>query len=138
MLQQQINRSPDLKRLRDEGFEIEVKGGQLVVHHIPYVNSSREVKFGKLISPLSLNNDVTIKPDNHVINFMGEYPCNNDGTPITAIQHQTLNQPLFDGVVMKILAKDFRVIKVPERKICKECDLKTFCTAEGLITGLDQ
>jgi len=100
MLQQQINRSPDLKRLRDEGFEIEVKGGQLVVHHIPYVNSSREVKFGKLISPLSLNNDVTIKPDNHVINFMGEYPCNNDGTPITAIQHQTLNQPLFDGVVM--------------------------------------
>jgi len=100
MLQQQINRSPDLKRLRDEGFEIEVISGQLVVHHIPYVNASREVKFGKLISPLSLNNDVTIKPDNHVINFMGEYPCNNDGTIITAIQHQTLNQQLFDGVVM--------------------------------------
>lgn len=100
MLQQQINRSPDLKRLRDEGFEIEVKGGQLIVHHIPYVNSSREVKFGKLISPLSLNNDVTIKPDNHVINFMGEYPCNNDGTPITAIQHQALNQQLFDGIII--------------------------------------
>jgi hypothetical protein len=65
--QQQINRSPDLKRLRDEGFEIEVKGGYLIVHHIPYVNSNREVKFGKLISTLSLNNDVTVKPDNHVI-----------------------------------------------------------------------
>jgi hypothetical protein len=100
MLQQQINRSPDLKRLRDEGFEIEVKGGQLIVHHIPYVNNNREVKFGKLITPLSLNNDVTIKPDNHVINFMGEYPCNNDGTIITAIQHQALNQPLFDGIII--------------------------------------
>jgi hypothetical protein len=58
------------------------------------------VKFGKLITPLSLNNDVTIKPDNHVINFMGEYPCNNDGTIITAIQHQALNQPLFDGIII--------------------------------------
>lgn len=101
MLQQQINRSPDLKRLRDEGFEIEVKSGQLIVHHIPYVNSNREVKYGKLISPLSLNNDVTIKPDNHVINFMGEYPCNNDGTIITAIQHSgQMNQALFDDLVI--------------------------------------
>jgi hypothetical protein len=100
MLQQQINRSSDLKRLRDEGFEIEVKNGQLIVHHIPYVNSKREIKLGKLISPLSFNNNVTIKPDNHVINFMGEYPCNNDGTIITAIQHQSLNQQLFDGIVI--------------------------------------
>mgnify|MGYP003556001701 CR=1 FL=1 len=66
MLQQQINHSWDLKKLRDEGFEIEVKGGHLVVHHIPYVNSKREIKFGKLISALTLNNNVTIKPDNHV------------------------------------------------------------------------
>jgi hypothetical protein len=100
MQQQQINRSPDLKRLRDEGYEVEIKGGQLIVHHIPYVNSNREIKFGKLISPLSLNNDVTIKPDNHVINFMGEHPCNNDGTIITAIQHSKLNQQLFDGIVL--------------------------------------
>lgn len=97
----QINRSPDLKRLRDEGFEIEVKGGYLIVHHIPYVNSNREVKLGKLITSLSLNNDVTIRPDNHVINFMGEYPCNNDGSFITAIQHSAqLNEQLFDSIVI--------------------------------------
>lgn len=101
MLQQQINRSPDLKRLRDEGYEIEVSGGYLIVHHIPYVNSGREVNFGKLISTLSLNNDVTIKPDNHVINFMGEYPCNNDGSIITAIQHSgQMNQLLFEGIII--------------------------------------
>jgi len=99
MLQQQINRSPDLKRLRDEGYEIEVKNGHLIVHNIPYVNSNRKIKYGKLISPLSLNNNVTIRPDTHVINYMGEYPCNNDGTPISAIQHSgQLNQPLFDGI----------------------------------------
>ena len=56
MLLAQINRSPDLKQLVDEGFEIEVKGGHLIVHHIPYVNSSREIKYGTLITALSLNN----------------------------------------------------------------------------------
>jgi DNA helicase-2/ATP-dependent DNA helicase PcrA len=39
----------------------------------------------------------------------------------------------FDGVVAKIQARDFRVTNVPERKVCKECDLKGFCAAEGLI-----
>jgi hypothetical protein len=101
MLQQLINRSPDLKRLRDEGYEIEVKGGYLIVNHIPYVNGNKEVKFGKLITSLSLNNNATIRPDNHVISFMGEYPCNQDGTIITAIQHSVLmNQRLFDDIVI--------------------------------------
>jgi len=39
----------------------------------------------------------------------------------------------FDGVVAKIQAGDFRVAHVPERKVCKECDLKSFCAGEGLI-----
>jgi len=142
MLQQQINRSPDLKRLRDEGFEIEVKGGYLIVHHIPYVNSGKEVKYGKLISPLSLNNDVTIKPDNHVINFMGEHPCNNDGSIITAIQHSSQNQPLFDGIVINFsfsnkppngydnyydkISRYAEIISAPAKSIDKMVTAKTF------------
>ncbi|MFR7634026.1 MAG: DUF6791 domain-containing protein, partial [Streptococcus salivarius] len=43
MSQQLINHSPDLKRLRDEGYEIEVHGGHLLVHHIPYVRSNKEI-----------------------------------------------------------------------------------------------
>ncbi len=100
MSQQLINHSPDLKRLRDEGYEVEVRGGQLIVHHIPYLNSKREINFGKLISPLTLNGNTTSKPDNHVINFMGEYPCNKDGSIITTIQHGQPNSKLFEDVVM--------------------------------------
>jgi predicted ThiF/HesA family dinucleotide-utilizing enzyme len=100
MLLAQINRSPDLKQLIDEGFEIEVKGGHLIVRHIPYVNSTREIKYGVLITPLSLNNDVTIKPDTHVMGFMGEHPCNRDGSIITAIHHSSPNQQITDGFVM--------------------------------------
>lgn len=100
MLLAQINRSKDLKQLIDEGFEVEVKGGHLVVHQIPYVNSSRQIKYGKLVSTLALNGDVTVKPDTHVMGFMGEHPCNKDGSIITAIQHSNANQQVADGIVM--------------------------------------
>lgn len=95
-----VNRNPDLKRLRDEGFEIEVRGGHLIAHHIPYVNSNREVKIGKLISTLELNNDVVLKPNTHQIYFMGEHPCNNDGSILSAIFHSVPNQQLFDDIIL--------------------------------------
>ncbi len=100
MLLAQINRSQDLKQLIDKGFEVEVKGGHLVVHQIPYVNSSCQIKYGKLISTLALNGDVTVKPDTHVMGFMGEHPCNKDGSIITAIQHSNANQQISEGIVM--------------------------------------
>jgi DNA helicase II / ATP-dependent DNA helicase PcrA len=39
----------------------------------------------------------------------------------------------FDEVVGKIQIGDFRIVRVPERNVCKECDLRTFCAAEGLF-----
>jgi len=39
----------------------------------------------------------------------------------------------FDAVVKKIRAKDFHIITVPERKVCKECDIKSLCAGERLI-----
>lgn len=100
MLLAQINLSPDLKQLIDEGFEIEVKGGHLIVHHVPYVNNRCQIKYGKLITTLALNNDITVKPDTHVMGFMGEHPCNKNGSIITAIQHSNPNQQLQDGIVI--------------------------------------
>lgn len=93
MSQQLINHSPDLKRLRDEGYEIEVRGGYLLVHHIPYVNQNKQICNGVLVSTLTLsNNSHTTTPDNHVIYFMGDNPCGIDGSVISAIQHS--NTPL--------------------------------------------
>jgi DNA helicase-2/ATP-dependent DNA helicase PcrA len=39
----------------------------------------------------------------------------------------------FDSVVAKIQERDFHIVHVPERKICKECDLKGFCASDGTI-----
>jgi DNA helicase-2/ATP-dependent DNA helicase PcrA len=43
----------------------------------------------------------------------------------------------FDAVVAKIEAQDFAVVKPPERKICKECDLRPLCTSQGIIGDFD-
>lgn len=100
MSQQLISLNSDLKRLRDEGFHIEVYGGYLITHHIPYVNSLKKVNFGKLVCSLSLSGEKTIAPSDHVIQFSGEHPCNDDGTLITGIVHQSLCQDLGNSIVL--------------------------------------
>jgi len=98
---QLINHSPDLKRLRDEGYEIVVNGGFLLIHHIPYLNNKKEVLMGSLVSTLTLSNTTTTgTPDNHVIYFIGENPCNDDGTVITAIQHSNATMNLREGITV--------------------------------------
>lgn len=94
-----ISRSPDLKRLRDEGYEIEVKNAHLLVHSIPYVNSKKEIAFGVLVTPLGdLAGDRTAKPQDHVIHFVGEHPCDKDGNIIKGIQHASGKKVLAEGV----------------------------------------
>jgi DNA helicase-2/ATP-dependent DNA helicase PcrA len=39
----------------------------------------------------------------------------------------------FDAVVRRIQTKDFTIKKPPEPGICKECDLRLLCHAEGII-----
>ena len=40
----------------------------------------------------------------------------------------------FDKVVARIQAREFTVKTPAERKICKECDLRSYCAAQGTIT----
>lgn len=84
-----ISLSPDLKRLRDEGYDIKIIAAHLVVDHVPYVSTTKEVKFGRLISALTLAGDVTAKPGTHVVHFAGEHPCDRDGKIISQISHQS-------------------------------------------------
>jgi hypothetical protein len=89
MSHQLIDRSPDLKHLRDEGYDIAIEDGYLLVRDVPYVTQNREVKLGVLASKLMLANDITTEPDDHVAYFSGEYPCHRDGSPIERIRNGT-------------------------------------------------
>lgn len=101
MSQQLINLNSDLKQLRDEGYQLEIYGGHLVVRHIPYVTHEKKVELGTLICDLTMSGNKVIRPSNHVMMFAGSQPCNTDGTIITGIQHQNLNQPIGNGLVIQ-------------------------------------
>jgi hypothetical protein len=143
MSQELVNRNSDLKRLRDEGYAVEVtKSGYLVVRNVPYVNSSREIKFGTLVSELTMANDLTLKPSTHVLHFAGEYPCHKDGTQIVqlggGIGTQTLgdvevhrsfsNKPRPDGYVdyYEKISTYIKVISSPAQSIDHNVTAQTF------------
>jgi predicted ThiF/HesA family dinucleotide-utilizing enzyme len=79
-----IDRSDDLRQLRDEGYCVSiVGGGNLVVRDVPYLVANRVVRTdGVLICKLNLNGDIVNKPDAHWLKFAGDLPHGVDGLPI--------------------------------------------------------
>ena len=93
-----ISRNPDLKRLQDEGYEVEVRSGYLVLRSIPYVTSRRQVALGMLVTDLTLNGDATQRPGDHQVWFAGEHPCNKDGSVIAPLGARAGTQVLCEGI----------------------------------------
>lgn len=100
MSQRLISRSPDLERLRSEGYAVEIRHGHLLVHEVPYVNSSGTVRRGVLVSTLNLAADATVTPDTHVAYFVGEHPCTKEGVPISQIAHGSARTQIAEGLVV--------------------------------------
>lgn len=96
-----ISRSRDLKRLRDEGYAVEIRSAYLLVHHVPYVNAAKEIQYGTLAAALTLAGNVTAQPETHVALFTGDHPCHRDGTEITQIKHKASAVALGEGLVAK-------------------------------------
>lgn len=99
MSRQLINRSPDLKELEEDGYEIEIQAGHLIVHNVPYVTPERSVERGKLITQLNLTGDLTAKPKTHVVMFAGQHPCEKNGNKLQKMACGSKDQPIYDGVV---------------------------------------
>lgn len=86
MSQQLISRSPDLTKLRNEGYDIEVRAGHLLVKHVPYVDADRQVhQDGILASTLESDGTVATQPTDHTVRFAGAFPCKADGSRLDAI-----------------------------------------------------
>ena len=98
MSQELISRSEDLKRLVDEGYEIEIRAGHLILHRVPYVTSGRAVTHGQLVCALAVDGSETGPPPDHTMFFAGEYPCDDKGVPIEALRNSSNRQELAEGL----------------------------------------
>lgn len=94
-----ISRNQDLKRLRDEGYDVEVRAGYLLIKSVPYVTADRRVQRGVLASTLDLAGDTTIRPGSHVAMF-SEAPRRADGSLMTDIIASSRVAPIDSALVM--------------------------------------
>lgn len=88
MWERVISLNPDLKRLRDEGYELEVRAGYAIVHSVPYLDEHGNVQRGVLVSELELNGDLVKYRKNacrHVIYFQGTMPHRKNGAPLNGV-----------------------------------------------------
>ena len=94
-----ISLNPQLQQLINEGYEIEVRAGYLLVHSIPYANSKKEVARGVIVSELTTATpDILAQPSTHQVHFIGEHPCKADGTDLIQIRSQSGEFKLAEGV----------------------------------------
>jgi hypothetical protein len=98
MSRRPIALSPDLLRLQNEGYDLDIRDGFLLVRDVPFVDSQRVVRRGIVISKLKLSADIAEKPDDHVCYWTGQHPCHANGSKITSIQNPSAPQDLAPGV----------------------------------------
>lgn len=81
-----VDRSDDLTRLVEDECDIEIRDGNLLVHHVPYVNSAGSVEYGILVSDLSTNGERTIQPGRHEVWVVGSsVPHDHEGVEVSFI-----------------------------------------------------
>ncbi|WP_109355911.1 ThiF family adenylyltransferase [Sphingorhabdus sp. EL138] len=100
MSQQLINHNSDLLRLQEDGYELDIISGHIVVRNVPYVTQRKAIKRADLVSTLTLSADQTQRPDTHVAMFTGELPCNSKGEPLHKIINSSSTQSLGGKLVI--------------------------------------
>ena len=123
-----ISLSPDLRRLESEGYEVEVRSGYLLLNHIPYVTEARDIKYGTLVSELTLAGEKTSRPKTHVVMFTGAMPCDSEGRPLSQILHSSDRKQLARGLVI-----DHQFSSKPPDGYSDYYEKMT--TYEGIISG---
>lgn len=109
-----IARSPDLARLTEEGHDLALLNGLLLVRGLPYVGRTLEVLEGTLVVPLHLRADVTVPPPTHAVSWIGQTPHSIDGSIMTNLVasdrglHRAPNVEPTHGLCIKPPGREFR------------------------------
>lgn len=75
----------DIRRLIDEGYAIALVDGMLAVSQVPYLKPTGGVGRGELLVPLSMAGDRVVAPRTHAAWWVGEAPCETDGTTLRRV-----------------------------------------------------
>ncbi|MCA9680133.1 MAG: ThiF family adenylyltransferase, partial [Myxococcales bacterium] len=97
-----IARNDDLRRLRDEGYEIEVSHGYVLVH-VPYVDSNATIRIGTLACAFTERQPgVLARPNDHTALWAGAPPCHRNGELMVGIKASDVRTQIRPGLVATI------------------------------------
>jgi hypothetical protein len=98
MSRELIDRNDDLRRLREEGYDIAIVHNHLIVRRVPYLTASGSVAYGDLISTLSLRGEAVLKPSTHKVYFTGSRPHKSVSKPLESVEHNDKERNLGGGL----------------------------------------
>lgn len=78
-----VSRSPELRKLQQDGYDIAVEGGLLLLRDVPFLDQAGEVVRGTLVSELTTTGTTTAPPSVHTVYLVGGVPHNDSGAPLT-------------------------------------------------------
>lgn len=91
--------NPSVRRLIDDGFEVEIVNQHLLVHSIPYLNAKLEMKLGILACPYSEIGEQDTVPSDHTMWLQGEGPYMAVGKPMVEVVNHSNQHELFKGFI---------------------------------------
>lgn len=98
LLTELVSHNADLQQIINEGYEVEISNSDLVIHNVPYVNAKKEIQYGSLISRSKITG-FTLIPNDHQALWIGEYPCDHNGSQMTSLGGGTNNEKIREGLV---------------------------------------
>src|SRR3954452_22194648 len=99
MSQRPISLSPDLSRLRSEGYDIRIEEGYLLVRDVPYLDAAGAVVRGTLVKALTLSGDVAARPGDHTAFLIGPAPHDGDRRVLRAV-NSSVRQQVLPGLIV--------------------------------------
>ncbi len=87
----------DVRRLIDEGYAVALVDGMLVVSQVPYLKPTGSVGRGELLVPLSMAGDRIVAPRVHTAWWIGEAPCETDGTTLRGVAVNAPSRTMLPG-----------------------------------------
>ncbi|MBN9158131.1 ThiF family adenylyltransferase [Microbacterium sp.] len=87
----------DYTRLLDEGYDVQLIEGYLLVNDVPYVTAEKTVQRGSLIMPAALAGDTLTTPPDHTTHFGGAEPCDADGRALSKIINSAQHNEFLPG-----------------------------------------
>ena len=93
-----ISLNSDFTKLQNDGFNIEVRGGYFLIHHVPFLGKDGKLQFGDLRINLCMSGSQILPPSDHTAYWWKERPCIESGDYVPSLGDIRQNADFGNGL----------------------------------------